>query len=322
MNTRKRILLKILKHIILIGILLSATAANLLAWGPGVHAYVADHVSKKAGWKNIDEMYGAMAPDVINYMFYSPHLSDMYAETHFNYERMWAAAETTRERVLAFGFLMHNNVWAADFSAHTGSLSLGDHGHGYVIQKAALLSTILESDPAYASLGIPHAITVEICHTMIESSVELLMTQIDGDVGKRVVLAATERSNVFPRLLARAYAQLFAPYFNNSELQASEALLAAETVFRQIMTAQGEMMQQDLPIALDQLAGLNAQMAEGFLAQYGVVLPEDFDAKGLISNLIAAGMMLCQADFEEEVRATVEAVRENLVQYGYRFPQY
>jgi len=77
-----------------------------------------------------------------------------------------------------------------------------------------------------------------------------------------------------------------------------------------------------LPVALDQLAGLNAQMAEGFLAQYGVVLPEDFDAKGLISTLIAAGMMLCQAGFEEEVRATVKAVRESLVQYRYRFPQY
>jgi redox-regulated HSP33 family molecular chaperone len=148
------------------------------------------------------------------------------------------------------------------------------------------------------------------------------MTQIDGEVGQRVVLAATERSKVFPGLLARAYAPLFTPYFNDSEQEASAALVAAEAVFRQIMAAQGQMLQQDLPVALDQLAGLNAQMAEGFLAQYGVVLPEDFDAKGLISTLIAAGMMLCQADFEEEVRATVEAVRENLVQYGYRFPQY
>jgi hypothetical protein len=123
-------------------------------------------------------------------------------------------------------------------------------------------------------------------------------------------------------LLARAYSPLFAQYFSNSEQQAAEALATAEVIFRQITLVQGNTLQQELPVALDQMAELNAQLAEGFLAQYGVVLPEDFDVKGLITNLIAAGMVLCQGDFQGEVFATLKAVEENMASNGHRFPQY
>jgi hypothetical protein len=317
----KKTSIKALRNVSFALILLSLTTANLPAWGPGVHAYIADRIGKKAGWKNVDEMYGAMAPDVINYMFYSPYLPEMYFATHFDFKRIWKAAQTPRERALAYGFLTHNNAWAADYSAHTGSLSLEDHAKGYVIQKAELLAEILEGDAGYASLGIPCEITLEICHNMIENSVELLMAQVERDLGKKVVLAVRGRSNAFPRLLARAYSPLFAEYFNNSGKQAAEALVSAETVFRQIVTAQGYTLQQDLPVALDQMAELNAQLAEGFLAQYGVVLPEDFDSKGLIADLIVIGMTLCQDDFEAEVSATVKEVEKNMARYGYRFPK-
>jgi len=303
-------------------IIFSAMTANLFAWGPGVHTYIADQLNKKAGWKNVDEMYGAMAPDVINYMFYSPYLTQMYIATHFDFEAMPAAARTIRERVLAHGFVMHNNAWAADYSAHTGSLSLDNHAKGYVIQKAELLAAMVEQSTDYQSLGIPHEITVEICHTMIENSVELLMAQVDRELGKKVVLAARERSNAFPRLLARAYSPAFAGYFNNSQQQAADALVAAETVFRQLMTVQGNTLQQDLPVALDEMAELNAQLAEGFLAQYGFELPEGFDSKALIADLIAVGMVLCADDFEDEVAATVKTVEKNMARYGHRFPQY
>ncbi len=314
--------MKTVKTILTVLIVLSATAANLLAWGPGVHAYIADQLGKKAGWKNVDEMYGAMAPDVVNYMFDSPYLPQMYYATHFDFERLWEQARTTKERTLAHGFVMHNNAWAADYSAHTASLSLPDHDKGYVIQKAELLASILEADPNYAALGIPHEITVEICHNMIENSVELLMAQVDRNLGKKVVQATRERSSVFPDLLARAYAPEFAAFFGNSEEQAANALLGAEMVFRQITMSQGYMLQQDLPVALDQMAELNAELAEAFLAQYGVVLPPGFDTKGLIADLIAAGIMLCQDDFAEEIAATVKTVGDNMVQYGHRYPQY
>jgi hypothetical protein len=35
------------------------------------------------------------------------------------------------------------------------------------------------------SLGIPHEITAEICHTMMGNSVELLMARVDRELGKR-----------------------------------------------------------------------------------------------------------------------------------------
>ena len=311
-----------LKCALLALLLFPVTVSDSLAWGPGVHAYIADQIAKKAGWKNVDEMYGSMAPDVINYMFSSPYLSQMYAATHFDFEPLWEEARTVRERALAHGFVMHNNAWAADYTAHNHSLTLADSAQGYVVQKAEILAAVLESDPAYASLGIPHQITVEICHPMIENSVELLMAQVDRELGQKVVLAVTRRSDVFPWLLARAYAPLFAQYFGNSELSAAEALVTAEAAFRQITLLQGNTLQQELLVALDQMAELNAQLAVGFLSQYGVVLPEGFDVKGLITNLIGGGMVLCQGDFQEEVLATVQAVGENMTSNGHGFPQY
>jgi hypothetical protein len=313
---------RILMQIVCVLIAFSITAPKALAWGPGVHAYIGDQIAKKAGWKNVNEMYGAMAPDVMNYMFYSPYLQEMYIATHFDFEPLWDAARTPQERTLALGFLMHNNAWAADYTAHTASLSLPDHTKGYVIQKAEQLAVVLESDPDYSLLGIPHEVTLEICHNMIENSVELLMAQVDRKLGKKVVEATRERGNSFPRLLVRAYSPLFAQYFNNSEEQAALALVNAESVFRQITMAQGLALQQRPAVALDQIAELNVQLAEGFLAQYGIELPEGFDTKGLITTLIVAGMQLCQDDFEREIDATVRAVKENLVQNGYRYPQY
>ena len=43
-------------------------------WGSAVHAYIADHLGKKAPLLNLNEVYGAMAPDVFNYMFDNPAL--------------------------------------------------------------------------------------------------------------------------------------------------------------------------------------------------------------------------------------------------------
>jgi hypothetical protein len=70
-----------------------------------VHAYIADQIAKKAGWKNVNGMYGAMAPDVINYMFYSPNLAQMYMATHLDFEALWNEAGTPQERTLAYGFV-------------------------------------------------------------------------------------------------------------------------------------------------------------------------------------------------------------------------
>ncbi len=296
-------------------------AVTAQAWGPGVHAYVADQANKKAGWKNVNEMYGGMAPDVINYMFFSPDLPAMYSATHFQFAPLFDAAANQAEGSLALGFLTHNNAWGADYTAHSGSLTL-DPSRGYVIQKAQILVGMLKQDPGFASLGIPDAITLEICHPMIESSVDLLMTSVDPKLGEKMVLAAAERSDAFPQLLARAYANSFAQYFNNDADAAAQALVDAEDLFRQIVTAQGVAFQQDLPTAMDLIADQNTAMAAGFLSQYGVQLPEGFQIKPLIMTLVGAGMVLCQDDFAAEIQATTKAVQTNLNTQGYKYPQF
>jgi len=38
-------------------------------WGSAVHAYIDDHIGKKAPVRNLNEVYGAMAPDTFNFLF-------------------------------------------------------------------------------------------------------------------------------------------------------------------------------------------------------------------------------------------------------------
>ncbi len=299
----------------------SFMASTALAWGPGVHLYVADQAAKKAGWKNQNEMYGAMGPDVVNYLFSSPDLMDMYATTHFQFGLLWDAASTPSERALALGFVTHNNAWGADYTAHSSSLTL-DPAQGYVIQKAAVIAGLFEQDPAYAALNIPHGVTLEIAHNMVENAIELLMAQVEPGLGQKMVAVAAQRDPAFPALLAKAYAGPFAAYFGGSQEMAAGALVEAEAMFQQLTIAQGTALQQDLATALDQLAELNVQMAQAFLMQYGVQLPAGAEIKPLIVSFISAGMVMCEDDFADEILGTVEMVRAQLPQQGYRFPQY
>jgi len=86
----------------LLGIGIVIVAVGLLAseafpWGWAVHTYIDDHLGTDRKLRNMNEIYGGMAPDVFNYMFsYLPFLSN---QTHGDYEtgeshfmKVWDAA--------------------------------------------------------------------------------------------------------------------------------------------------------------------------------------------------------------------------------------
>lgn len=75
------------------------------------------------GLDNLQEMWGSVAPDFLNYIFdsavcpgwVSGQTHGTYAETFL---KVWDAASSEKEDTLACGFLKHNQQWGADYVAH------------------------------------------------------------------------------------------------------------------------------------------------------------------------------------------------------------
>lgn len=60
-------------------ILFSAlTVTQAFGWGSAVHAYIDDHLGRKGPVRNLNEIYGAMAPDVFNSFFQTWTCCDIF----------------------------------------------------------------------------------------------------------------------------------------------------------------------------------------------------------------------------------------------------
>ena len=53
--------------IVILAVVLFSSEA--FPWGWAVHTYIDDHLGTNRGLRNMNEIYGGMAPDVFNYMF-------------------------------------------------------------------------------------------------------------------------------------------------------------------------------------------------------------------------------------------------------------
>ncbi len=223
-------------------VLWMSVSATSFAWDKGTHAYIADLLRKKAGAQNIEEMYGAMAPDAFNTLFTAPGIAYqgwLYEQTHFEFMKVWNAARTGSEKSAAAGFLSHNNVWGADVTAHTGSLTL-DPSEGYIITKAKILHSILMGDESYAALfgsEEAQAVAIEICHNLVEAAGDVILKGYDPELGgKLVALVSRPNANV-QKLMIDAYAaelSLFSastPYPLSSD-EAAGLIAQAENEFR------------------------------------------------------------------------------------------
>ena len=63
---------------------LALTMGQAYGWGSATHAYIDDHLGKKGPVKNLNEIYGAMAPDVFNFLFSNMDMMKyLYTVAHY-----------------------------------------------------------------------------------------------------------------------------------------------------------------------------------------------------------------------------------------------
>jgi hypothetical protein len=312
----------------LLGIGIVIVAVGLLAseafpWGWAVHTYIDDHLGTDRKLRNMNEIYGGMAPDVFNYMFgYLPFLSN---QTHGDYEtgeshfmKVWDAARGRLQKSLAFGFVSHNDLWGADFTAHHQCMTCGpDPVKGYVIAKAEELQLILM--PVLESYGIllnPDDV-LDIAHEMTEAGIDLLVKRtLDSRIGQKIVSSSLLRDPGFPLLLVKAFAGDLADYAGINRFEAARIIVSAEREFRKSMILYGTALNQDEATALMLISEQLAAVAEGFLAANGVDLPEEVDLVPLIQFAIGTSMEICADDFADELKKTTTFVEKQLKTHG------
>ncbi len=294
------------------GIILLALVSfhsEAFSWGWAVHAYVDDHIGKKRGLNNLNEIYGGMVPDLFNNYFDNPHNQDLFVATHYDFMKVWDAAKCRWEKPVPYGFVSHNELWGVDSTAHRSGRTLGQDV-GYVNAKAIeMLSMPLLPD----GLVIPEGQLVLIYHGIVENAVDILLKRMDDTLGRKMIYSAWLRSPETPLLLIKAYAKDFSPYFGGY-FKAARAITKAEWEFRKTIIAYGEALMQDDETAIQLLSEQMVDLAESFLGQ-PLPLPRD-QAVAMIAGLTELAMGLCADDFSGEVEATIQKVDQELEIYS------
>jgi hypothetical protein len=295
-------------------------SSEAFPWGFATHTYIDDHLGKTKRNRNLDEIYGGVAPDTFIYLFDVPEYQAYLSyQTHVEFKKVWDVPRAGLGKALAYGFVTHNEVWGADSTAHQNGLTFGQ-GEGYIIAKAPELAAILEAFAPYADLGLPHEITLAISHELVEDGVDLLVKGLlDPSIGRKLKSSAFFRTSDFPVYLVKAYAKDFTEEFGISRHEATKFIIAAEREFRKRMMMYGEALTQDDATAIQLIAEMTANIAVSFLAANGLSLPpgvEIEDIVPLIEFAIGQSMVICANDFVGEIEATIDFVSQNLAANG------
>jgi len=287
---------------------------DAFSWGSATHAYINSQLSNSLKHLN-DEVYAGTVPDLFGYMFDSPYLLDLSAQTHDQSMKVWSSAKLKQEKALAYGFVSHNDLWGADFTAHHSGRTFGTE-EGYVISKASQLKSILETIPEYAALQLPDPISLEVSHNFVETGLDILIRRLDPQIGAKLSSAATRRSPVLPALLVRANAKDLSLLPGMNHGKATRLIQSAEKEFRKSMILYGQALMLDDATATQLIAEQTADISKGFLSAYGIPLPEELDLIPLITFAIEQSIILCEEDFAEEITATIDFVDQNLQAHG------
>ena len=293
---------------ILVVLLLAFAPSTALPWGWGAHAYFANRFGAFFGPRNLQEIYGAVLPDMYAAI---PSLSGQdhfYWQTHYNFDEFVHEARPVLPAV-GRGFASHNEDWGADSTAHIQNLTLGIPGEGYVIVKqnqlvsenTELFMNITDSlPPEVAKLVVDRA-----AHAAVEVAVDLwLKRKQDPAWGARLFLAASLRDSRIPDLLVEAY---------KNEPGIDESVIRnAEAVFRQAAIAYSWAFLHKEEVTVQLLAAQAADQLrqDVYLISGGsydlVVDPND------LAVILYAAMDLVKDDYSRELSATLWMIRANL----------
>ena len=295
--------------VLLLGLLLCP--APVWAWGSATHAHVADRLGAVDGAANLNEIYGAMGLDTFNYLFGSPFQSQLHDLAHYQAMRVWQAAQggNWAARSAAYGFMSHNDVWGADYTAHHRGLTYGQ-SNGYVIAKTAAL---VNSSQLLPALNLPAPVAEELTHIVVETGVDVLLLDLNPTIGQKIMASTQVRTDAFPQLLVQAYAGDLAL----SPGDAAALIYGTEAFFRNMMLGFGYALSFPPDQAVPLLAGQFADLASAYLDSYNITLNMDKDQIALfLAGFINEAMGLCRGDFAAEIDQTIAFVDGQLREHG------
>jgi hypothetical protein len=298
-------------------LILGLGVSQAWAWGSATHTYINDRLNREGpGQKNRGEIYGGVAPDLFNYLF-APYQPYLHGQTHDNFLKVWKAAgpgQSSVKRAFACGFVSHNDIWGADVTAHHNGLTFGQ-GQGYVIAKAQAMKPSLDAALAFMGVSLPDVVALGLCHNFVEYGVDVLVKNLDVQVGTKMANAALKCNPVLPALLVQAYGNDVATTLGIGSQEAAKLILTAEQSFRKTKIYEGQALMQDNAAAIVLLAEGLADFAQAYLASIGVTLPPDVGREQialLAKNFIGLAIDMCQGDFAQELTATIAFVNKQL----------
>jgi hypothetical protein len=314
---------KLLTSAILSVAFLLSNSLPAFSWGSATHAYIAGKIGKSLPLMNANEMYGCMAADIFNNDFtLSPQQMTVVGYyTHGTpgnegFMEMWKRAKGLDfQKNLAYGFVVHNDVWGIDYTAHHSGITYGQ-GKGYVIAKAYdLLQQLIYIDgltpqpmPLYMIfeyIGVQNTDDqMDLAHELFETAGDIYLAQKQRLIGEKMASAALFRSNDFPKLLTKVMGNEW-----------KDTIYTAEKEFRKTMVLYGYTLIQDQETAIMNMAEMEAQVGIGYLQAKGVPPPDIDMAKVLAEKVIRAALTLCN-DYMTEVNATINFVKSALQAHG------
>jgi len=291
---------------------LALTIGQAYGWGSATHAYIDDHLGKKGPVKNLNEIYGAMAPDVFNFLFSNMDMMKyLYSVTHYrlypdDFLHVWDNSHNSLSKAASFGFVSHNGEFGADVTAHHHSLYF-NQDVGYVITKAAELNSYLNLQ----EYGFPDTVVDELCHDLIEFALDIMITQQNKGLAAKISTSAMLRSPEFPLILAKSYAEGLAqqnfPGINYPA--AVKLILQTENEFRKSMISYGQALMQDQDTAINLIAQQLVDLAKAFL---GELPAPEASLLELAKNGLSLSMQICAPDFYTELDKTINFVSGQL----------
>lgn len=254
--------------------LISLAPWAVFGWGIATHVYFGDHLGKGPGFWNYQEMYGATVPDLYKSVFGTPYYDYLESETHIQFDKVVRKAFGSTLNSFALGFASHNDVWGADFTSHHAGRTTP--GIGYISAQVETLKIVFQDsieqvlvksniDPEQAKT-IAVEFAPSVAHIASELAVDILIKRNeDGNIGRKMLLAAQLRSSAIPGLLVAAYAEDFAREFDLNVVTASGILLSAEQAHRTLMTTYAGILLQSEAEIVHQLASYLSNLAELYL---------------------------------------------------------
>lgn len=292
-------------------VVIASYTADANAWGAVTHAYFAKELGNRWGLLNLQEIYGSTLPDMFNLLYGSPYKDYLWAQTHNEFDKYVDCVNGRSMEASAFGFVSHNDLWGADYTAHHDGRTTP--GTGYVIVKVNILIPLLvpQLTDILNAAGIPNAAVIAqqlapgLAENFVETAIDLLVKRNeDPAIGYRLTIAAQLRDFRVPFSLACAYARDFANAFGISPFGAMIFIIGAEKEYRDLMKLYGGIFTKSEDEAIGLLAAQGAELAKAALkAETGFDI--DVPPAVLAAFLKDVAIPCVEPDYGMEISATL-----------------